>query len=534
MMSSPIAIFAFNRPVHLQRTLEALAGNDMALESPLTIFCDGPRNSEEEEKTNAVRAVARATRGFASVRVIEREENMGLAPSIIAGVTAMLAENERVIVVEDDLVSSPYFLRYINEGLDMYAKNQKVASIHGWCFPNTLNNIPETFFMRGADCLGWGTWRRAWDIFEENASTLLQQLEEKKLNHAFNLDGAYDYIGMLKNVRDGRVSSWAVRWLASAYLAGMYTLYPGRSLIHHAGSDGSGTNCCIDTSLDVPLSTTPIVQNTIPILEQRVMRDALKKFFFQRSPQSIKRIQDSPEQNVWEGGYPDWASAKAASTGYDDMAIFEKVRYASTQVRDGKAVYERDSVLFEHIEYSWPMLAGIMWCATQHGGRVRIIDFGGALGSSYRQNKRFLDTLPHVRWCVVEQRHFVECGQKEFASESLLFYPSIEACIAEEHIDGILLSSVVQYMENPYALLETIVNHRFSYIILDRTCFDTHDLHSISVQRVPEYIYKASYPCHFLSRSKVEHIMKEQYTIIEWFDSTLGGKNWMGFIAKLH
>ena len=257
-MPAPIAIFAFNRPAHLRRTLAALAANELASESDVTVYCDGPRNLEEQRLTVTTRAVAREATGFRTCRLVEQERNLGLAESIIRGVSESLEKSDRLIVLEDDLLTSPFFLRYMNEGLDVYADDSRVASIHGWSFPNTVPNPPETFFLRGADCLGWGTWKRAWRHFEPDAALLLRQLREHALEKDFNCNGAYDYIAMLKAVRDQKTSSWAVRWRASAFLHDLYTLYPGYSLIQDTGGDGTGTNCGLTEKFDVSLSPAPI------------------------------------------------------------------------------------------------------------------------------------------------------------------------------------------------------------------------------------------------------------------------------------
>lgn len=278
MTPAPILLFAFNRPRHLQRTLVALAANELAAQSDLIIYCDGFKPGKKLEDIEAARTVARATTGFASVRVMERDKNWGLAPNIIDGVSSVVAEYGRVIVLEDDLVTSPYFLRYMNDGLEIYADNPRVASIHGYCFPHAVPNPPETFFLKGADCLGWSTWARAWNFFDADAGRLLHDLQANDLACEFNVDNTYDYIEMLKQVRDGKVSSWAVRWRASAFLNNMYTLHPGVSLVQHTGCDSSGTHCGTTDVLDVELSEHPVSITEMPVQENTVMREAIKAF----------------------------------------------------------------------------------------------------------------------------------------------------------------------------------------------------------------------------------------------------------------
>ena len=238
---APIAVFAFRRPDHLAACLASLAACAEATDSPLVVFCDGPRGPQDEDAVREVRRVARAAVGFASVEVVEREANLGLAASVIDGVSRVLSTHERIVVVEDDLTVSPDFLGYLNTGLDLYADEPRVASIHAYVVA-VDGPLPSSFFLRGADCWGWATWRRAWARFDADGASLLRRLRESGQERAFDLDGAYPYTGMLARQVAGEIDSWAVRWHASAFLAGMLTLYPGVSLVENTGQDGSGTN----------------------------------------------------------------------------------------------------------------------------------------------------------------------------------------------------------------------------------------------------------------------------------------------------
>jgi hypothetical protein len=239
---APIVIFAYNRPIHIQKTLNALAANPLASESELIIFSDAPKNQEAVEGVQAVRSLIKNIQGFKSVNIIERNKNFGLANSIIDGVTTIVNQYGRLIVLEDDLVTSPFFLTYMNDGLKLYENDDRVASIHSFIYP-VKKELPDYFFLRGADCLGWATWKRSWDIFNPDSQFLLNEIKRQKLDKLFNFNNSYDYTGMLKAQSEGKVSSWAVRWYASSFLANKYTMYPGTSFVNHIGFDGSGTNC---------------------------------------------------------------------------------------------------------------------------------------------------------------------------------------------------------------------------------------------------------------------------------------------------
>ena len=271
MAPAPVAVFAFRRPEHLTRCLESLRACAEAASTDLVVFCDGPRGPEDEDGVAQVRAVARSAAGFASVRTIEQETNLGLAASLIAGVSRMLEDHDRVVVVEDDLVVSSDFLRFMNEGLDLYADDDRVASIHGFCY-SVSEDLPTTFFLRGADCWGWATWRRAWAVFDADGARLLQRLRDEGSEDAFDLDGAYPYTAMLQDQVAGRVDSWAVRWRASTFLAGMLTLWPGRSLVQNIGQDGSGTHSIPTVSLASDAGLFPWPLERIPVEESAAAR----------------------------------------------------------------------------------------------------------------------------------------------------------------------------------------------------------------------------------------------------------------------
>lgn len=236
-----ILIFAYNRPEHLQKTLTALSNNALADQSPVIIYCDGLRHAADEKKIFEVHKIAHGARGFKDVQVITRAQNLGLANSIIDGVTQVVSTYGSAIVVEDDLLSSPMFLKYMNQGLQLYKEEEKVCSIHGYSIPIKASH--PTYFLRGGDCWGWATWKRAWDHFEPNGKFLLEELKRKQLSYEFDVLGCYPYIRMLESQISGKNNSWAIRWRASTFLKGMLTLYPTESLIQNFGFDGSGTHC---------------------------------------------------------------------------------------------------------------------------------------------------------------------------------------------------------------------------------------------------------------------------------------------------
>ena len=256
-MHAPIVLFVFNRPKHTKKTIDALSRNYFELDSDLIIYSDAPRAISDVENVLAVRSIITSVSGFKSVVVVERTSNYGLATNIIDGVTSIVKRFGRVIVLEDDIVTSPYFLKYMNDALDLFEKDERVISIHGYVYP-TKEKLPEAFFLRGADCWGWATWERGWSLFNPDGIFLLRELESRKLIKNFDFNGAYSFSRMLKDQIKGKNDSWAVRWYASAFLANKLTLYPGRSLVHNIGNDSTGSHCGSTSIWDVSLSSTHI------------------------------------------------------------------------------------------------------------------------------------------------------------------------------------------------------------------------------------------------------------------------------------
>ena len=277
MTHAPIALFVYNRPWHTRQTVDALLANAEASDTPLYIFSDTPRNRTVSQAVVEVRQYIQKIRGFKSVSIVERDANLGLARSIIDGVTQVCRQHGCVIVMEDDLVTSPYFLQFMNEGLDLYERDERVISIHGYVYP-IMEALPETFFLRGADCWGWATWKRGWDLFEPDGQSLLQELTARKLTHRFDFDGAHPYVRMLKNQIKGKNNSWAIRWYASAFLKDKLTLYPGRSLVRNIGTDNSGAHCSTSALFAGEMAESPIAIEKISVEENECARQQIVKF----------------------------------------------------------------------------------------------------------------------------------------------------------------------------------------------------------------------------------------------------------------
>lgn len=239
---APIALFVFARPEHTRRTLEALVANPLAGQSDLVIYADAARNEHDAAQVEVVRDLVHAITGFRSITVIERETNYGLARNIIEGVTEACIRYGRVIVLEDDIVTSPYFLTFMNAALDRYADEPRVWHISGWNYPIDPEGLGDAFFWRVMNCWGWATWSDRWAFFKKNPRYLVESWDKEKIKR-FNLDGAYDFWSQITANQKGKLNTWAVFWYATIFENNGLCLNSAQSLVRNIGHDGSGENC---------------------------------------------------------------------------------------------------------------------------------------------------------------------------------------------------------------------------------------------------------------------------------------------------
>lgn len=246
MSLAPIIVFAYKRPALLQGALESLARNPGAASSSLTVHCDGPKpgaTPAELQAIEQVRRTAAAAEGFASVRVSAAERNLGLAASVIAGVGRAVGEHGRAIMVEEDVVVSSCFLEYMNDALRRFADDARVLSVGAWNYYAPGLGRAPAFFSRFPDSIAWGTWKRAWGLFEPDAAKLQGELARRRRMRALEADGAVRYFGpMLQAQIDGRVDSWAIRWTAVSVLHGKLNLLPREAMARHEGFDADATH----------------------------------------------------------------------------------------------------------------------------------------------------------------------------------------------------------------------------------------------------------------------------------------------------
>lgn len=240
-----------------------------------------------------------------------------------------------------------------------------------------------------------------------------------------------------------------------------------------------------------------------------------KKLFY--NPEIVTQ----PEKKYgWFGKFESFDEVKKEAKGYEDQLIFNKALQSVMAVKKGKASFERDTVLFYKEEFIWPVVTCILHAHSQSKNQLQIIDFGGAFGSTYFQNRKFFSHLDNWKWTVVEQPHFVKTGKEQLQDEHLYFAINLEECYEASKKPILLLSSVLQYIENPYECIKYLLNFDFEHIIIDRNAFLQSEEERITIQKVPPEIYEASYPCYFFSESKFLKAFMEQYYIFAEFPSS--------------
>lgn len=287
-MPAPIVLFVYNRPEHTRRTIEALRANTLAETSDLIIFSDAPANTLMEGSVQRVRNYIHGITGFRSVKVIERPKNFGLARSIIEGVSHVCDAYGRVIVMEDDLLTSPYFLEFMNEALQLYEHDEKVMHVSGCMYPIDQKIQESTFFFRVPLCWGWATWKRAWTHFHRDISIMRQF--DSTMRREFDIQGTHPYWKQLELNKSGKIFTWFIFWYAILFLENGLTLFPSRSLVLNIGHDGTGVHCSHNNDYHTPILSEPVRIYKLQITENTLAIELHKQFFRNLRPHIIRRI----------------------------------------------------------------------------------------------------------------------------------------------------------------------------------------------------------------------------------------------------
>lgn len=538
----PVAIFAYARPAHLRRVLACLQKESVPL---IYAFADGAKGSADAENVAQVRTLLREI-DWCEVRLVEREKNLGLGANVMAGVGEVAARHEAFVVWEDDLICVPGTYAWVCAGLRRYADDARVMSVTAWTHPEITPAavVGQPYFDRRAECWVWGGYARSWAGMERTAREKIVALEARGI--AADAYGA-DLPRMAQAER--RRNIWAVRWLYHHLERDGLCLRPPWSMVEHIGFDENATNAAqaerwrnpaLREAPPIPTSwPDPVEQrecqalwqkaNPAESLAERLKGKALS--VVRRGLRLAKALgrRVVPERvlgrlRVWwgwkwfRGDYATWAAAQAASGGYADGAILDRVLNATLAVQRGQAAFERDGVLFYEPLPDEPLLKALALVPRGAEG-LRVLDFGGSLGSTYWRVRGHLPDGAELGWDVVEQPAFVAAGQKHIESGRLRFFSDVHKAEEAGRHDVLLCSCVLQYLEDPNRALAEWRALSIPYLLLYNVPLHTPGPDRLRVQHVPPAIYPASYPVWFFNREKFLARLEADYDLVSEFPS---------------
>lgn len=282
MTLAPIVLFVYNRPHHTLKTLESLKNNDLADQSQLFIYCDGAKqksSAQELEQIRLVRKIVKEQKWCGTVTVFESETNNTHPVNLVQRVTEIVDKYGRIIVLEDDLVLGKGFLKYMNEALELYEKEEKVMYISGYLPPILKKNLPETFFVQNFSNWGWGTWKRAWDKFMPDAKDIIARIKTPEQIKRFNMDGSINHYMLLERCAEGPWKYWDVRWFGTVVVNNGLILHPKKSLVRNIGHDKSGMHCDDDFVLKHQSIIHNVKVTRVPLKENLAARRSIRNLF---------------------------------------------------------------------------------------------------------------------------------------------------------------------------------------------------------------------------------------------------------------
>lgn len=275
---APIVIFTYNRLDHTKQTIEALQDNVYAKESHLYIYSDAPKNEQAKKSVEFVQNYIKTIQGFKSVTIIERDENWGLARNIIDGVTKIINQYGKIIVLEDDIVTSKYFLKYMNDALEVYKNEERVMQAGGYMYPIDNSSLNDTFFSRAGDCWGWATWARAWNFFERDPEKLIGSFSKSEI-YEFNFENQMNFWQQVIDNASRKIYTWAIFWSAIIFKKHGLVIYPSHSMTSNVGFDNTGEHCGITNDFYVEVYDKAIQYFPKEVVEDKDGYLALKKYF---------------------------------------------------------------------------------------------------------------------------------------------------------------------------------------------------------------------------------------------------------------
>ncbi len=286
---APIILFVYNRLDHTKKTVQALLNNQLADKSTIFICSDGAKDDNETHKVNQVRKYIKTINGFKEINIINRDKNWGLADSIIDGVTKIINEFDKVIVLEDDLVSSPFFLKYMNDALDHFKEKKDIYHISGWNYPFNNNQLGDVFLWRLMNCWGWATWSDRWFLYKKNIKETINEFTSNDIKR-FNIDDTENFWNQILANESGNISTWAIFWYATIYKNRGLCVNPSKSFITNIGHDNSGTHCTSSDEYISELCMNDKIDFNIDISESAIAIQEVKNFYKNNKKNIFQRI----------------------------------------------------------------------------------------------------------------------------------------------------------------------------------------------------------------------------------------------------
>lgn len=291
MNTSPIVLFVYNRPLHTKKTIEALQKNELANDSDLYIYSDNAKNNDSVLAVEEVRKYINSIKGFKSITIIERDRNFGLANSIIDGVTTIINQYGKVIVLEDDIITSHYFLRYMNDALEHYEDKKYVWHIGGWNYPIDQNMLGDVFLWRSMNCWGWGSWADRWKFFEKDTVKLIDNFTMDDINR-FNLDGYENFWSQVLANNEGKINTWAIFWYATIFCRNGLCVNPTQAFVQNIGFDGTGVHCGVSDQYTNTISIKEKIVFDDSLIENSIAVTRIKEFYKNRKKSLLVRIKN--------------------------------------------------------------------------------------------------------------------------------------------------------------------------------------------------------------------------------------------------
>lgn len=541
----PVVFLIFRRP---ELTRRVFAEIRRARPSRLFVVADGPRPAHADDATAcaAARAACADVDWPCEVTRDYGATNLGLRTRVTTGISRALEAAEEAIVLEDDCLPDASFFPYCAELLARYRDDHRVLSISGDNYQQgQWRGDGSYYFSKYPTCWGWATWRRAWRLFDPAMPAWPRFRDGGALEAACPdaAERAY-WQRLFDDTHAGRNNSWAYAWMYTAFANHALSAHPNRNLISNIGFGADATHTS-GTASFAALPTHDLGSIAHPsFMVQDVEADRFE-FACTHAPapahgrsalragvtrvgHEVQRAWQSAQSAVraivpvapvapgasdiaFTGDYASWEAALHEADGYVSPTILERVRESARKVRDGSARFERDGVTFDTPQWNLALIACLLRLAAERGNRLSVLDVGGSLGSVYFQSREFLRSVSPLRWAVVEQAHFAECGRAEFESSELRFFASVEAALNDAIADVAVLSGFLPYVQDPRAVLDDLAQRGMRWLLVDRTPMWNGANDRIVVQRVPASIYGApvSYPARIFAeralRESIEH-----------------------------